>query len=143
MREYVRPMALVEEFVANSYVAACNYSISNNGMNCINPTHSHFGNYEFSNVWVAGVEGADSACKIKVTDDSPRTRTRPLLGNYYPQDNAHVYTASGNVVQCTRYVITRYCAGTYAPVDGNTNDVISECYGSYVDEGNVTGNVLS
>lgn len=55
-------------FVANSYIAACDWQITstsgNNRMQCANPSHSHFMNGTYiTSVWV---EATNSTCRIKV-----------------------------------------------------------------------------
>ncbi len=135
-REYVRPVAVEEVFVANNYVAACDWQITstsgNNRMQCANPSHSHFmdGTY-ITSVWV---EATNSTCQIKV-DQSGIGRTELVPGgeNSQPARNAVVYGIDG-----TRY----YCTDTYRGY--NVPDFVNRwgqldqnnvCYGTYVNTG--------
>ena len=140
MREYVRPVALVDEFVANSYVAACNNSIAEgNEMKCINPEHGHSNMYQytFASVWV---EAATSSCDIKVNANSPKTEGYGDAVNWWPEKGTYVYSLNGPL-QCNQ---RRYDGvGAYVP------DVVLEpgkdspCYGAYVYDGSFTASVIS
>lgn len=140
MREYVRPVAVVEGFVANSYVAACGQSASEgNGMACINPEHSHSNGYKyyFANVWVAA---SSTTCDIIVTANSPKTEGYGDMVNWWPNKGTYVYSLSGPL-QCNK---RRYdIMGAYVP------DVVLEpgddspCYGAYVHDGSFTETVVS
>lgn len=135
-REYVTPVATEEAFVANHYVAACDWHITstsgNNRMQCANPSHGHFmdGTY-ITSVWV---EATQSTCQIKVSQ-SGIGRTEILdNNNATPARNAVVYGIDG-----TRY----YCTDTYRGynVPGFVNrrgqaDRNNVCYGTYVNTGN-------
>ena len=138
MREYVRPMALVEEFVANSYVAKCTNDIAvGNAMRCINPEHSHAYNYYFANVWV---EAANDACDIIVTSDSLKS---DIGADYRPAKNAWVYAISG-AYQCTeRREILGVQSGRWVPSFVNNESGGGECYGGYEHDGSYTEAVMS
>lgn len=139
MREYVRPMALVEEFVANSYVAKCQNSKSEGEkIGCINPYHLHHLWYEeFGSVWV---EAAASTCSIIVTPDDEKTRGTNLAGNYYTEEGTYVYGLNGFKAQCDTYS-DRYVR--YLPSSVVAQGSASPCYGAYEYEGSYTASVFS
>lgn len=135
MREYVRPMALVEEFVANRYVAACTNSISKgNQMRCINPRHTH--NDIFGSVWV---EAASTTCTIIVDSNSKKTEWN-WLGYGNPEENTYVYAADGKAYQCTEKNLG---VGRWVPSFVNDEGRDSQCYGAYIHDGTYTEEVLS
>lgn len=141
MREYVRPMAFVEEFVANSYVAACGQSASvGNGMDCINPEHDHSWGYghTFATVWV---EAASTTCSIKVTADSDKTEGSNIRPLYRPEHNTYVYSLIGPL-QCD----TRANAGdlsVWMPGEARGQGENGPCYGAYEYDGSFTETVVS
>lgn len=136
MREYVRPMALVEEFVANKYVAACNYSLNNNDMRCINPAHTDDYGEVFGNVWVSELD----ECTVKVSDDSIRTEIRGA-DRFRPEQGAWVYRLGGNPAQIGGWRSTWNGHDWYAAEENGK--WVDDCYGSYTDNGNIAGNIWS
>ena len=141
MKEYVRPVALIEEFVANSYVAACNNSVSvGNEMKCINPEHEHGWNYSytFATVWV---EAASSTCDIKVTADSPRTQGSNIQPIYRPAKNTYVYSLNGPLQCDTRASWTDLSVNMPSSARGQGEE--GPCYGAYEHDGSFTASVIS
>lgn len=134
-REYVTPVATEEAFVANHYVAACDWQITstsgNNRMQCANPSHSHFMNGTYvTSVWV---EATQSTCQIKVSQ-SGIGRTEILNGNNAtPARNAVVYGIDGTQYYCTdRY--NGYNVPSFVNSLGE-RDPRNVCYGTYVNTG--------
>lgn len=136
MREYVRPMALVEEFVANSYVAKCTYDVSRgNPMACINPRHTHAfigSDGYFGSVWMAAT---NTSCTIIVTPESRKTEVfldnprRPYSGTTVYAENGKAYICDGD------------WAGWNVPSFVEDAPLISsggQCYGAYRYEGSYT-----
>lgn len=139
MREYVRPMALVEEFVANSYVAACGQSASEgNEMACINPYHDHHFGYDnyFASVWV---EASSTTCTIIVNSDSEKTEGHKDVANWWPDKYTYVYSLRGPL-QCTEWSISK---ARYVPAIANDQRENSPCYGAYEYDGSFTATVVS
>ncbi len=139
MREYVRPVAFIEGFVANSYVAACGHSASDgNGMACINPYHDHHFGYDnyFASVWV---EASSTTCTIIVNADSPKTEGYGDIANWWPDKNAYVYSLSGPL-QCTEWSIPY---ARRVPAIAKDQQENSPCYGAYVHDGSFTETVVS
>lgn len=134
-RVYETPVATEEMFVANSYIAACDWHITstsgNNRMQCANPSHSHFMNGTYiTSVWV---EATNSTCQIKVTQDGIG-RTNVINGNNaQPARNAVVYGIDG-----TRYYCNRRYGNYNVPNFVNRlgeSDPRNVCYGTYVNTG--------
>lgn len=142
-KEYVRPMALVEAFVANSYVATCKYDVSKgNSMACINPRHPHsIGvKHVFGSVWI---DATSTSCSIIITADSPKTEVdwnnakRPIAGTT-------VYAEDGKAYICDSrwggYNVPSFVSDAGLLPDGG------QCYGAYRNEGSyedLSANVLS
>ncbi len=135
-REYVTPVATEEAFVANHYVAACDWQITsssgNNRMQCANPSHRHFMNGTYiTSVWV---EATNTTCQI-IVDQSGIGRTEILNGNNAtPAKNAVVYGIDGTPYYCTskygNYNVPSFVNGW------GENDPDNVCYGTYVNTGN-------
>ena len=134
-RVYETPVATEEMFVANSYIAACDWQITstsgNNRIQCANPSHSHYMNGTYiTSVWV---EATNSTCRIKV-DQSGIGRTEILYGNNAQSArNAVVYEVNG-----TRYYCTSRYNGYNVPDFVNwrgEDDPNNVCYGTYVNTG--------
>ena len=140
-REYVTPVATEEAFVANHYVAACDWHITstsgNNRMQCANPSHGHFmdGTY-ITSVWV---EATQSTCQIKVSQ-SGIGRTEILNGNNaQPARGAVVYGVSGTQYYCNStwggYNVPSFVA-RYGGRGNQDSSTQNPCYGTYVNTGN-------
>lgn len=135
-RVYETPVATEEMFVANSYIAACDWQITstsgNNRMQCANPSHRHFMNGTYiTSVWV---EATNSTCQIKVNQNGIG-KTEILNGNNaQPAKDAVVYGVDG-----TQYYCTDTYRGYNVPEFVNWKgqlDSNNVCYGTYVNTGN-------
>lgn len=143
MREYVRPMALVEEFVANSYVAACKYDVSGgNSMACINPRHPHsaFLNHDFGSVWI---EATSTSCSIIITADSLKT---DIIGTdpRWPVSGATVYAEDGQAYICDSSWVAQNVPSFVSKAPSFSGG--GQCYGAYRNEGSyedLSANVYS
>lgn len=131
-RAYGTPVAREEEFLANNYVASCNWHITsesgNNKMMCANINHDHCmdGTY-FTSVWV---EATNSTCQI-IVDKSGIGKTEVVGGStWLPARGATVYGKNGEKYSCNKTI--RKNGQTYYVPFTNKN---SPCYGSYVNEG--------
>lgn len=135
-REYIKPIAMEELFLANSYVAKCQTPITqvvtSTPMRCINPRHGDYGD-EFSSVWV---DGRETNCKVKVAVNATKTVVTSQ-GNYFPAKNALVYGEEG-IYECTDTYWRLFDLSTHnVPDFVNSQSGGGPCYGSYVDAGKV------
>lgn len=142
-KEYVRPMALVEAFVANSYVATCKYDVSEgNSMACINPRHPHsIGvKHVFGSVWI---DATSTSCSIIITADSLKTdiiATDPR----WPVSGATVYAEDGKAYICDSSWGAQNVPSFVSDADWLSDG--GQCYGAYRNEGSyedLSANVLS
>lgn len=140
-RTYMTPVAVEEAFVANHYIAACDWHITstsgNNRMQCANPSHAHFKNGEyFTSVWV---EATNSTCQIMVTQDGIGRTEILNNNNFRPAEGATVYGATGITYTCTKTYWrgkTRYYVPSFVSGPSNQGSSASNpCYGTYVNTG--------
>lgn len=134
-KDYVKPVAIEEEFVPNSYCSKCGIQITNNGMRCINPRHNHYDAGYFTSVWIAG---AGTTCETIVTSATPKSNADG--GMTIPYGDACLF-ADGHTERATetyRSWGTKY----YVP-SSYQKSAPSGCYGSYRFDGSAIEEVLS
>ncbi len=134
-KDYVKPVAVEEEFVPNCYCSKCGIQITNNGMRCINPRHNHYDAGYFTSVWIAG---AGTTCETIVTNNTPKSNASG--GMTIPRGDACLF-ADGR----TEYATNTYRSGgtRYYVPSSYEKPAPSGCYGSYRFDGSAIEEVLS